>query len=355
MRSSGALRKPPRAEEVEAFLRLGGPTLLAVLGQVSTCLMVTKAASSCDTIALAAHQVMYGVFVLFCPVGEAVSQTVQAYLPNEIARNQREKGQGHGQGQGGDSSDSSDSLVSGTGGGDTTSVLKMGKKEVAMMKNILTVAAGLGAASFLLVSAATWFFPFVFTPDPDVQSAMRSISALCGLTLATHATTMGLHGMMMATRDVSSLATIYTITSTTFCTWFALMSRGPSQELTSVWKVFVIYQLTRFGLFATDVAVKYRRALLRFLVGSLGGVISRLQQLAAPRPGHGMAAGAGAGEGAGGGGGGPWVESELIRLGSATGFPGPNVAPPMVLADFTRDSGDYGYSEGGEGDGSISE
>lgn len=26
-------------------------------------------------------QVVYGVFVLFCPFGEAVSQTVQTYLP----------------------------------------------------------------------------------------------------------------------------------------------------------------------------------------------------------------------------------------------------------------------------------
>lgn len=27
------------------------------------------------------EQVIYGVFVLFCPIGEAVSQTVQTYLP----------------------------------------------------------------------------------------------------------------------------------------------------------------------------------------------------------------------------------------------------------------------------------
>ena len=26
-------------------------------------------------------QVVYGVFLLFCPIGEAVSQTVQTYLP----------------------------------------------------------------------------------------------------------------------------------------------------------------------------------------------------------------------------------------------------------------------------------
>ncbi|CAM9762813.1 unnamed protein product, partial [Laminaria digitata] len=71
----------PYRHELKKFVSLGAPTFLALAGQVATCIAVTVAASGCDTVALAAHQVIYGVFLLFCPIGEAISQTVQTYLP----------------------------------------------------------------------------------------------------------------------------------------------------------------------------------------------------------------------------------------------------------------------------------
>ena len=47
----------PYRKEMKTFLQLGGPTCLALSGQVATCIAVTVAVGGCDTVALAAHQV----------------------------------------------------------------------------------------------------------------------------------------------------------------------------------------------------------------------------------------------------------------------------------------------------------
>lgn len=47
----------PYRKEMKTFLQLGGPTCLALSGQVATCVAVTVAVGGCDTVALAAHQV----------------------------------------------------------------------------------------------------------------------------------------------------------------------------------------------------------------------------------------------------------------------------------------------------------
>lgn len=51
----------PYRKELKTFLQLGAPTCLALSGQVATCVAVTVAASGCDTVALAAHQVCWFV------------------------------------------------------------------------------------------------------------------------------------------------------------------------------------------------------------------------------------------------------------------------------------------------------
>lgn len=57
LRNSGAVSCLPKWAEVKNFLLLGAPTAVALTGQVATCMALTFAASGCDTIALAAHQV----------------------------------------------------------------------------------------------------------------------------------------------------------------------------------------------------------------------------------------------------------------------------------------------------------
>ncbi|CAN0322066.1 unnamed protein product, partial [Ectocarpus sp. 13 AM-2016] len=59
LQKSGQVSFFPYRKELKTFLQLGAPTCLALSGQVATCVAVTIAASGCDTVALAAHQVCW--------------------------------------------------------------------------------------------------------------------------------------------------------------------------------------------------------------------------------------------------------------------------------------------------------
>ncbi|CAM9925271.1 unnamed protein product, partial [Choristocarpus tenellus] len=92
-------------------------------------------------------QVMYGVFLLFCPIGEAISQTVQAYMPTYTVKRK--------------------AVVP---GGKSPRVLTFGKASsaVGMLKLLGGVAAGLGVANAFAATSITSLIPFMFTPDPLV-------------------------------------------------------------------------------------------------------------------------------------------------------------------------------------------
>ncbi|CAN0370870.1 unnamed protein product [Ectocarpus sp. 13 AM-2016] len=164
------------------------------------------------------HQILYGVFLLFCPIGEAVSQTVQTYLPGyTVKRPPRRDGR-------------------------PRRTLTFGKSAVRMIKVISAVSLGIGAVNTVLGYVLTAGLPWIFTPDRAVWAAVRSISPLCGLSLGLYGITMAFQGAMMATREVYPTAAIYTVCSVLFSGNFVLMRRSPSLKLASVWAAFVVYQ-----------------------------------------------------------------------------------------------------------------
>ena len=57
-----------------------GPAF-AMIGRSGISLLMASACSSCGNIAIASHQIIYNIFSLFCPVGEAISQTMLNILP----------------------------------------------------------------------------------------------------------------------------------------------------------------------------------------------------------------------------------------------------------------------------------
>ncbi|CAM9908449.1 unnamed protein product, partial [Chrysoparadoxa australica] len=155
--------KLPKAPCVKEFLRLGIPTALAVFGQCLTTFMVTVAASSCSAVSLAAHQVVYSLFILFCPIGEALCQTAQVL----------------------------GSWVAGWLGIKSKKPrLTFSQPAVHLLKMIGFTAVVLGAVDAFLAYLIPNAVPFIFTPDAAVWRSMRSISPHVGLVLATHALSM---------------------------------------------------------------------------------------------------------------------------------------------------------------------
>eukprot|EP00903_Cladosiphon_okamuranus_P013394 g12482.t1 len=236
LQKSGKVSFLPYRKEMKTFLQLGAPTCLALSGQVATCIAVTVAVGGCDTVALAAHQVVYGVFLLFCPIGEAVSQTVQTYLPGYTVKREPNKD-------------------------GTPRTLTFGKSAVRMIKVISAVSFGLGLIDSVLAWLLTAGLPSLFTPDRAVWAVMRSVAALCGLSLGLHGITMALQGVLMATREVIPTAAIYAACSVFFSSCFLFMRRSPTLRLTSVWAVFVAYNVTRCIMFAATVGWSHRAAL----------------------------------------------------------------------------------------------
>lgn len=113
-------------------------------------------------------QVIYGVFVLFCPIGEAVSQTIQTYLPGfTVKRPPRANGK-------------------------PRKSRTFGRSAVKMVQMISAVALGLGVLNAGVATLLTAGLPSLFTPDRAVWAAMRAVSPLCGLSLVLHGVTMGL-------------------------------------------------------------------------------------------------------------------------------------------------------------------
>ena len=79
-----ARSRPQRRAALAAFWAEAAPVLSTIAGKAAVLSMVTAAAAAQATDALAAHQVVMGLFCLICPVGDALAQTAQALLPGAL-------------------------------------------------------------------------------------------------------------------------------------------------------------------------------------------------------------------------------------------------------------------------------
>ena len=90
-----ALFAMPSPSELLRFMQFAGPMFLISLARGVSWNITTPAAAAAGTLALAAHQVLLNVFFFFTIAGEAVFQTVQAYMPEfqqqQVAAKERVK------------------------------------------------------------------------------------------------------------------------------------------------------------------------------------------------------------------------------------------------------------------------
>ena len=94
-RKRAALFAVPSPSEFLRFMQFAGPMFLISLARGVSWNITTPAAAAAGTLALAAHQVLLNVFFFFTIAGEAVFQTVQAYMPEfqqqQVAAKERVK------------------------------------------------------------------------------------------------------------------------------------------------------------------------------------------------------------------------------------------------------------------------
>lgn len=238
-----------RAKGVKRFMTSSYDPLMALTGKAAvSSLLTATVAGACSTAALAAHQVLYSVYCLFCPMGEALSQTVQSLLPSALGSTNATSTAAGPSSVVDDPDDDS---------GDTKPSRVLTHQAWSLVRAVSVTGFALGTIDALCGGAIPRFLPNLFTNSPAVAAAMVSAAPLVAGSLALHALTNMLEGILFATRDNGFFSNVYTMNSLLMMGIFALMrSHSPSLEM--VWLAYLGYQGLRFAECLIRVAMNQR-------------------------------------------------------------------------------------------------
>jgi len=209
----------------------GTPVFGALLAKCAVCagLVIAATRSAVGRGALpdaAAHQILTALYWLFAPVGDALSSTVQTFVPAARGKDAREQRSMQ-----------------------TTEYGKATKKVVA---DATKAALALGFVNALLAIALPTFAPFLFSRDQQVISVLLATVPLLGLNLMLHAATGALEGTMLAFKDTRRLSFFYALDATAVLAVFSVLATTQA-PLAHVWFAFFGYQVVRAFQFAIRV------------------------------------------------------------------------------------------------------
>eukprot|EP00850_Spirogloea_muscicola_P019350 SM000189S04067 [mRNA] locus=s189:747:5764:+ [translate_table: standard] len=205
----------PKAEDFLMFIHLAAPILLSMIAKVTFYTILTYIATSLGPVPIAAHQVMIGLYSLFCVVGEPLSQTSQSFMPTF-----------------------------------TTGVHRNLKQARQLLRSLLGLAVTTGAFMGACAAAVPWVAPQLFTADAAIVSRMRTLTAPLHVALMLTPVVLVLEGTLLAGRDLKFLA-IDLLTSLAICIFFLVMGQKLGMGLVANWWTLVAFQgirLTQAGL-----------------------------------------------------------------------------------------------------------
>lgn len=212
----------PDFSALREFLLFAGPGFFALLGKVLCYSSMTYAAAAAGTLSLAAHQVVMQVFFFFCNIGDAMSNTAQAFLPGLMSN------------------------------GDMQATRKA-------IKTLVLVGFSIGLVDGAVAAGGVVCMGHIFTTSAPVLEIMRSLVGYLAVSLVLHANVVALEGVLFAARQGSYLALAYAA-STAIFSGAMVLARTFSPSLITVWSALVLYQVVRlmqFGL-KTDAITKIR-------------------------------------------------------------------------------------------------
>lgn len=236
-----AARKTRRG--VANIFRNGAPVLATLLAK---CAVLSALAYSSSVSAgargavheVAAHQILLGLYFVFAPVGDALSQTVQTFVPRALSQDENSEQK--------------------TPRKNKTQRIVAGPAARAVIDGALRASLALGAVDALLAFGVPGLSPQVFSSDPDVISALRSTAPLMSISLLIHAACASLEGTMLALRDASFLSAVYATNSVIFVAAFVALAHVAA-PLGTIWTCFFGYQVARFLALALRVVFTNRR------------------------------------------------------------------------------------------------
>ena len=218
--STNDLFKLPDKETREKFAPYVVPVTTTQVGRVSGYVaMAHVVASSLGTVSMAAQQVIVSIFYCLCPIADSLSLTAQSFVP-AIA----------------DRKPSMDKTVA--------------MKKV--VKNFLKAGAVFGGAMMAAVCGIPMMTGF-FTSDRAVIDLVNSVVPLLLVFFGAHGFVCALEGILLGQKDLKFLGKMYAgfflaVPYLMMGVKRKALAGCKSAGLSSVWTIFIGYQLARCGL-----------------------------------------------------------------------------------------------------------
>ena len=212
-----------RMRGLEKYFKKCVSPALALLGRAGIAISMASTASGIGTIAVAAHQILYSVFALFCPMGEAIAQTVMNLLPRAMADDGTEDGS------------------------ESEGVVALGASGRSLVKAMAGVALILGGLDAVAALALPMCLPHLFTSSSAVAQALFATAPYMAATLTVHSLASMFEGVLFATGDAKFLGCVYPINCVLVTLACAAMKS--SIDLKMLWMIYVSSIALRGGQF----------------------------------------------------------------------------------------------------------
>jgi len=180
---------------------------------------------------MAAQQVIVSIFYCLCPIADSLSLTAQSFVP-------------------------------------AISEKKPSAEKAAAMKKTLATFFGAGTVFGAAMMAAVCAIPILssfFTSDRAVIALVNSVVPLLLAFFAVHGFVCGAEGVLLGTKDLSFLGKMYFAFFASVPYFMlrvkkAALAGTRTVGLTSVWNVFIRYQLVRCAIWVGRSIIVQRRA-----------------------------------------------------------------------------------------------
>jgi|NOAtaT_6_FD_contig_101_177478_length_2193_multi_4_in_0_out_0_1 Na+-driven multidrug efflux pump len=211
------------------FLPYVVPIVTTSIGRVSSYVAMSHVVSSTfGTVSMAAQQIIVSIFYCLCPVADSLNLCAQSLVPAIFEENRK-----------------ASAAV------DDSNVLKK-------TSNDFLIAGGIFGAILAFVTSVVPFLTRFFTSDLIVVDQVKQIIPLLAAIFSVHGLIAASEGVLLGQSDLGFLGRAYA--AFFFAVpWMMLRIKKQaaikSLGLSSVWRVFVGYQLVRSALFFTRVRI----------------------------------------------------------------------------------------------------
>ena len=207
------------------------PVTSTTMGRVSGYVAMSHVvSSSLGTVSMAAQQVIVSLFYCLCPVADSLSLTAQSFLPSISEKK------------------------------------PSAARSMALRQTVVNfIKAGSIAGAFLLaVVACIPLLSGFFTADPMVSALVNLVTPLLLGFFSVHGICMGVEGLLLGQKDLGFLGGMYggfffAIPFLMMRVKRAVLSGASNIDLTSVWKIFLGYQMFRSAVWVARVAFLQKR------------------------------------------------------------------------------------------------